>query len=204
MQDEDFKLSSLHLPDGEAEPYSATVRLLYWQEKIVAHYSQDERLQAVFEYGSGFYERIAAFCFRKPVQALSQDEKQLGSLVARSACSGYGKRFISGSSGISPLQAQELLNQFYKIFNRVRPWLKQGNQDYAFKVISRILYSAIERCQAKLPFKWYYLSELTFIIPYDVYDSQVVKFLKHHFENELEIGGELVKLSVSIEIGEGG
>lgn len=201
MQNQDKQVNINRLSNGETATNTVTIRLLHWHETIVAHYSQDERLQAFLEQPADFYERVSALALRKSVSALSEEERELGHVLVKATCGCYGKRFVAGVSGITPLEAQKLLNQFNAVFHKARSWLKAGNQDFAHQVVRRIIYSAIERCCANLPQNWHYLSELTFSVPAYYYDKQVEKFFRHHFESELEICGEVVRLPVGVEIG---
>lgn len=199
MQDQAIELNFNYLSDEKTGRCTFVIRPVYWKEKIIAHYSQDERMQAVLEQEGDFYERIANLCVRRNSKEITEEEKKLGELLVKAACGKYGKRFIARLSGVSPVKAQELLNKFYAIFSKAGYWLKRGNETFADQVIKRLLENAVQKTISKSPDDISYHGELTYSAPRYIYDVSMIKFFKHYFEAELEINGEVVELSVNVE-----
>ena len=181
---------------------TVSIHLRYWQEKIVAALSEDNRFKVVLEHESDFYERIYRICVHSTVDRIIEKEKFVGETLVRAGCFGLGKRFISSETGLSPVKAQELLNKYYAVFYRIKRWLfSLGRIDAFQSVQSRIDLvrdKSLERCLKNLPKEWKYIGDLRFVIPDYVYDVSISKFFKHFFENELEINNELVRLEVDL------
>lgn len=199
MQDASSEPPLPSLPPKEEARLTAHIHLLLWEERLIAAHSGDTRLEATLEHGSDFYERVAALCLRKSVHALTEEERELGHVLALAGNRGLGKRFIASRSPLSPVHAQELLNQYYAIFYKVREWLKRNSAQIITAQIDVSKEESLRRCIAQLPQDWLHTEALTFSLPSYIYEPQAEKFFRHHFEREELVGERLVRLPVNVE-----
>jgi len=179
------------------------LHLQYWEERIVAGLSGDERLQAAVEREGDFGEWFICRRIHGTVEGSILSEGQLGKVLVRTGCLGLGKRSLASAAGISPVKAQQLLNQYYAVFVDNQRWLKENGPKNAQRIVAELIdgyvQDSLRRCLARIPWDWKHAGELVFELPSYIYDVQAVKFFHHFFEREVEIEGSAVRLPIRIE-----
>lgn len=191
--------STTNLSDSGQAQITISLLLQYWEEKIVAFEAEDDRMQTLLEREDYFYERVVKGCVRKSVYNLVDATEKLGKALVHCGNFGLGKRYLADLLGISRLEAQELLNQYYAIFHKIRAWNKQiGSEAHSGTtwIIYGLVSESLESCIKNLPSGWKHQKDLIFTAPSYIYTVQAEKFFKHFFDREIIIHEKLVKLPV--------
>ena len=202
MQDNNSQKENICLPHEQEARSTFRIHCSDWEARLIGAFAKDTRLQSVLEYGDDFSEHIASLCFRKPVQNLSQEEIELGSVLAKSGSLGYDSGYMAQVFAFSPSQARSLLNEYYAVFYKSRRWIKSYAKGEAQRIIEEkknsILEANLAKSRKNCPKGWDYLGEMSFSVPWYAYERNVEKWFRHHFEAEIEIEGTLVKLPIEI------
>lgn len=111
---------SLFIPDEECLFVNAD--LSQAEARVVAFLAEEERLQTVFEQGGDIHRRNAAIIFGKPVETVSEEERELGKKLVHAANYGIGVKKFSKEIKSTEDRARELLNTYYAVYPRIKRW----------------------------------------------------------------------------------
>lgn len=111
---------SLFIPDDGKVFVNAD--LSQAEARVVAYLADEERLQAVFEQGGDIHKRNASLIFQKALEAVSEEERELGKRLVHAANYGIGVRKFAKTIGESEDKARQLLNTYYAIYPRIKRW----------------------------------------------------------------------------------
>lgn len=92
------------------------------EARVVAYLAEEERLQAIFEQGGDVHKRNASLIFQKPLESISDKERELGKTLVHAANYGIGVRKFAKTIGQSEDRARELLNTYFAIYPRIKRW----------------------------------------------------------------------------------
>lgn len=177
------------------------VKPLLWEERVASAYCESDRMQALLEYPD-FYARVAKLCIPWLTDEPLLKRESLGRSLTEVCLKGQSKRELSQSTGLTPIQSQQIMNHFYGVFYMYKNWQKSMTPKIAWESIHAVVYGqtklALDRTLKTLPKDWTYEGILTFKVPSYGYEVEVEKYFRHHFEREIEIRDTIVKLPVEI------
>lgn len=90
--------------------------------RVMAMFSQDKELLHVFNNGIDIHTGAAALLFKKPVDEVTSDERQIGKGVNFLTAYGGGAGKLARTTGISFEQAQEMIQEYYRQFSGLTEW----------------------------------------------------------------------------------
>lgn len=204
----DFKSERNDIHLGKQGKTTIYISLPYWEEKIISEYAEDNRMQALLEQGTYYYERLAEICVYKKVHISGFNKEKLGKALAKAGNYDLGKRWLAGELKIPALEAQKLLNKYNEIFCKTGHWKRGFGAGGVFQFVSDMIGTFVDdsmhRCLNSLPREWGYLCNdsddvLTFEMPNYQDIVQAEKFFRHHFEREISIRDNMVHLPIRIE-----
>jgi len=195
----------LYIPSEQStveKRLSINIHLLLWEERIIAEESGDERMQTLTQQSFDFYEWIGQRCFYLFDETNGRTKKELGKFLVKASNFRLGKGWLSRSIGVSPLEAQKLLNKYYGLFKRIKDWVKdvESPEKYVADIISGVINTASMKCKANLPSEWGYEDAFRYSAPSYSDSVQIEKFFKHFYETEILIDEKMVHLPVAVEI----
>lgn len=93
--------------------------------RVMAMFSQDPQLLNVFNNDIDIHAGAAALLFGKPVEEVTNDERQIGKGVNFLTAYGGGAGKLSRTTGISFDQAQHMIQEYYRQFAGLTRWKQQ-------------------------------------------------------------------------------
>ena len=90
--------------------------------RVMAMFSQDKELLNVFNNGIDIHTGAAALLFKKPVEDVTSEERQIGKGVNFLTAYGGGAGKLARTTGISFEQAQEMIQEYYRQFSGLTDW----------------------------------------------------------------------------------
>lgn len=107
--------------------------------RVMAMFSQDKRLLEVFKNEEDIHAATASAVFKKPVEQVTNEERQIGKGVNFLTAYGGGSGKLARVTGISEKDAAEILASYYKSFKQLTQW-KQSviNQGIARGYVSTL------------------------------------------------------------------
>lgn len=90
--------------------------------RVMAMFSQDKELLHVFNNDIDIHTGAAALLFKKPVEEVTSDERQIGKGVNFLTAYGGGAGKLARTTGISFDQAQEMIQEYYRQFSGLTEW----------------------------------------------------------------------------------
>ena len=92
------------------------------EARVVAYLSREDRLKAVFAEGGDIHRRNASIIFHKPVDIISENERQLAKTLVHAANYGIGVRKFATTISSTEDRARQLLNLYHANYPRIRMW----------------------------------------------------------------------------------
>jgi DNA polymerase-1 len=93
--------------------------------RVMAMFSQDPRLLEVFKNEEDIHAATASAVFKKPIDKVTTEERQIGKGVNFLTAYGGGSAKLARVTGISERDAQEILANYYKSFKTLTQWKQQ-------------------------------------------------------------------------------
>lgn len=93
--------------------------------RVMAMFSQDPRLLEVFKNEEDIHAATASAVFKKPVEQITNEERQIGKGVNFLTAYGGGSAKLARVTGISEKDASEILANYYKSFKTLTQWKQQ-------------------------------------------------------------------------------
>ena len=90
--------------------------------RVMAMFSQDARLLEIFKHNEDIHSATAAAVFKKSVDEVTSEERQIGKGVNFLTAYGGGSNKLARVTGVTPEHAEELLASYYKSFNGLTKW----------------------------------------------------------------------------------
>jgi DNA polymerase-1 len=90
--------------------------------RVMAMFSQDVRLLEIFKNNEDIHSATAAAVFKKDVDEITSEERQIGKGVNFLTAYGGGSTKLARVTGITPEHAEELLASYYKSFHGLTKW----------------------------------------------------------------------------------
>ena len=90
--------------------------------RVMAMFSQDARLLQIFKNNEDIHSATAAAVFKKKVEDVTSEERQIGKGVNFLTAYGGGSNKLARVTGVTPEHADELLASYYKSFAGLTKW----------------------------------------------------------------------------------
>jgi len=90
--------------------------------RVMAMFSQDKELLNVFNNDIDIHTGAAALLFKKPVEEVTSEERQIGKGVNFLTAYGGGAGKLARTTGIPFEQAQEMIQEYYRQFSGLTAW----------------------------------------------------------------------------------
>lgn len=95
------------------------------EARVVAYLAGEERLIRVFQEGGDIHRKNAANIYRKPIDKVTSEERELAKRVVHASNYGMGPITFAKTAGISVAEAKRLLNQYFTEYPRIKLWHMQ-------------------------------------------------------------------------------
>lgn len=92
------------------------------EARVVAYLSKETRLQDIFQSGGDVYTKNASMVFNKPLEKITESERDLGKRLVHAANYVIGVKKFAKTINKSEDKARELLNAYYAIYPRIKRW----------------------------------------------------------------------------------
>lgn len=93
--------------------------------RVMAMFSQDKELMNVFRNSIDIHAGAAALLFKKPVEEVTDEERQIGKGVNFLTAYGGGAGKLARTTGIAFEYAQEMIQEYYRQFAGLTAWKQQ-------------------------------------------------------------------------------
>jgi DNA polymerase-1 len=90
--------------------------------RVMAMFSQDERLLHIFKHNEDIHAATAAAVFKKPLEEVTSEERQIGKGVNFLTAYGGGHKKLAVQTGIEEEHAMSILDNYYKSFSGLTRW----------------------------------------------------------------------------------
>jgi DNA polymerase-1 len=90
--------------------------------RVMAMFSQDKQLLRIFRNNEDIHAGAAALLFKKPLEEVTSEERQIGKGVNFLTAYGGGPHKLANTTGISVDDAREMIDQYYKQFAGLTEW----------------------------------------------------------------------------------
>lgn len=92
------------------------------EARVVAYLAGEESMIRVFEEGGDIHKKNASIIFRKAVDVVTPEERQLAKRLVHASNYGLGPRQFAKLVGIRESDAKVLQNKYFEAFPRIRIW----------------------------------------------------------------------------------
>ena len=93
--------------------------------RVMAMFSQDKQLIRIFKNEEDIHAGAAALLYKKPIEEVTSDERQIGKGVNFLTAYGGGPHKLANTTGISIEDARHMIDQYYKQFAGLTEWKRQ-------------------------------------------------------------------------------
>ena len=93
--------------------------------RVMAMFSQDKQLIRIFKNEEDIHAGAAALLYKKPIEEVTSEERQIGKGVNFPTAYGGGPHKLSNTTGISVEEARHMIDQYYKQFSGLTEWKRQ-------------------------------------------------------------------------------
>lgn len=93
--------------------------------RVMAMFSQDKQLIRIFKNEEDIHAGAAALLYKKPIDEVTSEERQIGKGVNFLTAYGGGPHKLSNTTGISVEEARHMIDQYYKQFAGLTEWKRQ-------------------------------------------------------------------------------
>jgi DNA polymerase-1 len=93
--------------------------------RVMAMFSQDKQLIRIFKNEEDIHAGAAALLYKKPIEEVTSEERQIGKGVNFLTAYGGGPHKLSNTTGISVEEARHMIDQYYKQFSGLTEWKRQ-------------------------------------------------------------------------------
>ncbi len=93
--------------------------------RILAHMSGDEGLLHAFQHNIDVHARTASEVFRKPLEAVSADERRFAKTINFGVIYGMSAYGLSEALGIAPKEAAEFIQHYFTTHSGVKAYIEQ-------------------------------------------------------------------------------
>lgn len=93
--------------------------------RVMAMFSQDKQLIRIFKNEEDIHAGAAALLYKKPIEEVTGEERQIGKGVNFLTAYGGGPHKLANTTGISIEDARHMIDQYYKQFAGLTEWKRQ-------------------------------------------------------------------------------
>lgn len=93
--------------------------------RVMAMFSQDKQLMRIFNKNEDIHAGAAALLYKKPIEEVTSEERQVGKGVNFLTAYGGGPHKLANTTGISVEEARHMIDQYYKQFSGLTEWKRQ-------------------------------------------------------------------------------
>lgn len=103
--------------------------------RIMAHYTQDEKLLEAFRENQDIHATVASEVFNIPIEKVTSDQRRFAKTINFGLMYGLGAHGLAQQLNIGRTEAAEFINRYFKNFSQVRIFieeLKQQARDHGY------------------------------------------------------------------------
>jgi DNA polymerase-1 len=93
--------------------------------RVMAMFSQDTQMMRIFKNEEDIHAGAAGLIYKKPIDQVTSDERQVGKGVNFLTAYGGGAGKLANTTGISIEEAREIIDNYYKQFSGLTEWKRQ-------------------------------------------------------------------------------
>ena len=93
--------------------------------RVMAMFSQDKQLIRIFKNQEDIHAGAAALLYKKPIEEVTSEERQIGKGVNFLTAYGGGPNKLANTTGIPVEEARHMIDQYYKQFSGLTEWKRQ-------------------------------------------------------------------------------
>lgn len=97
--------------------------------RIMAHYTQDEKLLEAFEKGQDVHATVASQVFKVPLEKVTKDQRRMAKTINFGLMYGQGAHGLAQQLSIGRNEASMFINQYFLNFSQVRMFLESLKED---------------------------------------------------------------------------
>jgi DNA polymerase-1 len=90
--------------------------------RVMAMFSQDKQMTRIFRTNEDIHAGAAALIYKKPVEEITSEERQVGKGVNFLTAYGGGAGKLANTTGISFEEAKEIIDNYYQQFKGITEW----------------------------------------------------------------------------------
>ncbi len=91
--------------------------------RLLAHLADDPVLRGCFERDEDVHASTAAAVYNVPLSSVTPEQRAFAKRINFGICYGMGAYSLARSTGMSEMQAQNFIAQYFRRFSRVKVWL---------------------------------------------------------------------------------
>lgn len=93
--------------------------------RVMAMFSQDKQMMRIFKNEEDIHAGAAALIYKKPLEEVTNEERQVGKGVNFLTAYGGGAGKLANTTGITFEEAKEIIDNYYKQFSGITEWKRQ-------------------------------------------------------------------------------
>jgi DNA polymerase-1 len=93
--------------------------------RVMAMFSQDKQMMRIFANEEDIHAGAAALIYKKPLEEVTDEERQVGKGVNFLTAYGGGAGKLANTTGITFEEAKEIIDNYYKQFSGITEWKRQ-------------------------------------------------------------------------------
>lgn len=93
--------------------------------RVMAMFSQDKHMKRIFVNNEDIHAGAAALLFKKPLEEVTSEERQIGKGVNFLTAYGGGAGKLANTTGIPLEEARQMIDNYYKQFAGITEWKRQ-------------------------------------------------------------------------------
>lgn len=93
--------------------------------RVMAMFSQDKQMMRIFQNEEDIHAGAAGLIFKKPLEEVTDEERQVGKGVNFLTAYGGGAGKLANTTGISIEEARDIIDNYYKQFSGLTEWKRQ-------------------------------------------------------------------------------
>jgi DNA polymerase-1 len=93
--------------------------------RVMAMFSQDKQMMRIFANEEDIHAGAAALIYKKPLEEVTNEERQVGKGVNFLTAYGGGAGKLATTTGITFEEAKEIIDNYYKQFSGITEWKRQ-------------------------------------------------------------------------------
>jgi len=97
--------------------------------RVLAHFSQDERLLGAYSEGKDVHKETASLIFKVPIDEVTDEQRQVAKTMNFGIIYGMSSLALSQNTGMTEKEAKEFLDRYFKVYYGVERFIRRTKRE---------------------------------------------------------------------------